>query len=46
MGREGPVSKGKQPRSLAKTPNCILSVKKVTFLVKIDRQVSLEAAIF
>lgn len=28
MGREGPVSKGEQPRPLAKTPNYSLSVKK------------------
>ena len=30
MGLEGPVSKGEQPRSQAKTPNSILSVKKIS----------------
>lgn len=45
MGREGPVSKGEQPRSSAKVLKNGL-VKKDTLRFKGHGQVGLEAAIF
>lgn len=45
MGREGPVSKGEQPRSLAKVLKDSL-VKKDKLRFKGHGQVGLEAAIF